>query len=63
MNAPQQKQGSLDEDLSAACSRALELSRGDCRQYAEKFSWQRSTRQFESNLATSDADGLVMPAE
>ena len=43
--------GCLDDDLVAACSRAMELNRQDCRQYAESRSWQRSTRQFVSNLA------------
>ncbi len=43
--------GCLDTDLTNACSRALELNRQDCRQYAESRSWGRSTRQFVSNLA------------
>lgn len=43
--------GCLDEDLTAACSRALELNRWDCRQYAESRSWRRSTQQFVNNLA------------
>ena len=43
--------GSLDEDLAAACSRALDLNRNDCRQFAETRSWRRSTNQFISNLA------------
>jgi hypothetical protein len=47
--------GCLDDDLAAACSRALELNRGDCRQYAEGRSWRRSTRQFITNLAPRQA--------
>ncbi len=43
--------GCLDDDLAAACSRALELNRSDCRQYAESRSWRFSTRQFARNLA------------
>ena len=43
--------GCLDTDLTVACSRALELNRQDCRQYAESRSWSRATRQFVSNLA------------
>lgn len=43
--------GSLDEDLAAACSRALDLNRHDCRQFAETRSWRHSTNQFISNLA------------
>jgi glycosyltransferase involved in cell wall biosynthesis len=43
--------GCLDDDLIAACSRAMELNRQDCRQYAERCSWRRSTQQFVSHLA------------
>jgi glycosyltransferase involved in cell wall biosynthesis len=47
--------GCLHDDLTVACSRALELNRWDCRQYAESRSWRRSTRQFICNLAPRDA--------
>lgn len=52
--------GCLDEDLAAACMRALDLNRQDCRQYAESRSWRRSTRQFVHNLAPAGpvADAL-----
>jgi glycosyltransferase involved in cell wall biosynthesis len=43
--------GCLDKDLTLACSCALELNRWDCRHYAERRSWQRSTQQFIDNLA------------
>ena len=43
--------GCLDTDLVAACSRALELDRRDCRDYAERRSWKRATQQFLKNLA------------
>jgi len=43
--------GCLDDDLALACSRALELNRSDCRQYASSRSWANSTRQFVANLA------------
>ena len=43
--------GCLHDDLTLACSRALELNRWDCRHYAETRSWTRSTRQFIDNLA------------
>ncbi|MCG8370127.1 MAG: glycosyltransferase family 1 protein [Proteobacteria bacterium] len=46
--------GCLHDDLTVACSRALELNRRDCRQYAESRSWGRSTRQFVGNLAPRD---------
>ena len=43
--------GCLDDDLIAACSRALDLNSHDCRHYAETRTWRRATRQFVSNLA------------
>ena len=48
--------GILDDDLSAACSRALDLNREDCRHYAERRSWSRATDQFLGNLASRDDD-------
>ena len=47
--------GCLDEDLAAACSRALDLNRADCRHYAARRSWRASTRQFVANLAPRQA--------
>lgn len=46
--------GCLDSDLASACSRALDLNRGDCRYFAEQRSWTRATRQFVGNLAPID---------
>jgi glycosyltransferase involved in cell wall biosynthesis len=43
--------GALDWDLGKAVERALTLSRGACRRYAQGFSWEAATRQFLSNLA------------
>ena len=42
--------GVLDEDLSAAAIRALEIPREDCRDYALGFSWQRCAEQFLSHV-------------
>ena len=36
----------LDEDLQTACLRALALSRAACRTFAERWSWENSTRHF-----------------
>jgi glycosyltransferase involved in cell wall biosynthesis len=44
------KAGALDQDLRAACLRALALSRADARAFAEQFSWTRSIKQFEQYL-------------
>ena len=43
--------GALDEDLGAACERALKLDGQACRAFVEDRSWRRSTLQFESYLA------------
>ncbi len=42
--------GALDNDLRAACLKALDIDRGHARAYAERFSWHESIRQFESYL-------------
>jgi glycosyltransferase involved in cell wall biosynthesis len=41
----------LDEDLGAACHRALTIDRDACRTFALSRSWKACTRQFLSNLA------------
>lgn len=40
----------LDEDLRAACLRALALSRTACRAHAETMSWEASARSFLDNV-------------
>jgi hypothetical protein len=40
----------LDEDLGVAIAGALELNREDCRQYAQRFTWEKATQQFIGNL-------------
>jgi glycosyltransferase involved in cell wall biosynthesis len=42
--------GVLDEDLAAAARAALTLDRGNVRRFAERYSWEYSSRQFLSNL-------------
>jgi glycosyltransferase involved in cell wall biosynthesis len=49
----------LDEDLRAACLRALALSRTACRAHAETMSWDESARCF---LANVERAGIVIPA-
>jgi glycosyltransferase involved in cell wall biosynthesis len=41
----------LDEDLHAACLRALAISRAECRRFALSRSWRRCTAQFLAALA------------
>jgi glycosyltransferase involved in cell wall biosynthesis len=38
--------GILNEDLSAACMEALWISRDACREFALRYSWENSARQF-----------------
>ncbi|MGD8932732.1 MAG: glycosyltransferase, partial [Chromatiales bacterium] len=40
--------GWMDEDLHTAVLKALEVDRASCRQFAEGYSWEASTRQFLS---------------
>jgi glycosyltransferase involved in cell wall biosynthesis len=44
----------LDEDLRAACMRALAIPRALCRQYAESATWEASARCFLGNLVRAD---------
>ncbi|WP_270938685.1 glycosyltransferase family 4 protein [Falsiroseomonas oryzae] len=42
--------GALDEDLAAACRRALGADRAACRAHAERFSWAACARRFRDSL-------------
>jgi glycosyltransferase involved in cell wall biosynthesis len=42
--------GALDEDLRAACLRALQADRALCRAHAERFSWEACARRFRDSL-------------
>ena len=46
--------GVLDEDLSSAAVRALEIPRDRCRNYALEFSWRACAEQFLEHLASFD---------
>jgi glycosyltransferase involved in cell wall biosynthesis len=41
----------VDDDLEAACLRALAFDRGAARTYAERFSWRACAEDFRRNLA------------
>ncbi len=43
--------GVLDNDLRAACLRALEISRKTCRDFALDMSWEKSARQFVGHVS------------
>lgn len=43
--------GTLDNDLQAACQKALTIDRAGCRTFALSRSWRACTLQFLSNLA------------
>jgi glycosyltransferase involved in cell wall biosynthesis len=46
--------GALDEDLRAACLRALSIPRAVARRHAERYSWEACTRQFLQHLHPFD---------
>jgi glycosyltransferase involved in cell wall biosynthesis len=48
--------GVLDEDLRAACLKALTLSREDAREHSMRFTWKESARQFLENIEASRSD-------
>lgn len=55
--------GALDSDLGKAARSALAIAPGDCRAFAERFSWRACTEQFLSNLAPVRlADGQARSA-
>jgi glycosyltransferase involved in cell wall biosynthesis len=43
--------GVLDEDLRAACLRALTIDRAACRAFASRMTWDRCARMFLDNVA------------
>jgi glycosyltransferase involved in cell wall biosynthesis len=53
--------GALDNDLRAACLRALTMSRETCRAFALERSWENSARQFIGNLAVLKPGLLPRP--
>ncbi len=48
--------GAIDNDLRAACLRALTMSRAACRDFALDRSWENSARQFVGNLVGAAAE-------
>ena len=42
--------GVLNEDLRAACMQALWISRESCREFALRYSWENSARQFIAHV-------------
>jgi hypothetical protein len=48
--------GVLDEDLRAACLKALTLSRDAAREHSMRFTWKESARQFLENIEASRSD-------
>jgi glycosyltransferase involved in cell wall biosynthesis len=54
--------GALDQDLRAACLRALSMSREACRNFALERSWENSARQFIGNLTALQPSRSLRPA-
>jgi glycosyltransferase involved in cell wall biosynthesis len=53
--------GALDQDLRAACLRALTMSRQSCRAFALEHSWEKCARQFIDNLVTFQPTRVPRP--
>ncbi|MEW8658040.1 MAG: glycosyltransferase family 1 protein [Candidatus Thiodiazotropha endolucinida] len=54
--------GWMDEDLPTAVTRALEVDRNSCRQFAEGYSWESCTRQFLTLIQSNLSDPVVESA-
>lgn len=59
--------GVMDEDLGAACRRALAIPHELCRGFAESFTWAAASREFLTHLAIPDlepfeAESAALPA-
>ncbi len=52
--------GALDEDLRAACLRALDADRAACRAHAERFSWEACARRFRDSLVPAAGPAAMM---
>ena len=48
--------GVLDEDLRAACLKALTIPREKPREHSLRFTWKESARQFLDNIEMSRSD-------
>jgi glycosyltransferase involved in cell wall biosynthesis len=54
--------GALDEDLRAACLKALTLSREECRDFALTKSWQASTQALLDHVTRAVKPALGLRA-
>jgi glycosyltransferase involved in cell wall biosynthesis len=54
--------GAIDQDLRAACLRALTMSRQTCRGFALSRSWENSARQFIGNLTGLQPSRVLRPS-
>ncbi len=52
--------GALDEDLAAACLKALAIPRSTCVAYAQRFSWEACAEQFLDNLRPLDRPAAAL---
>jgi glycosyltransferase involved in cell wall biosynthesis len=55
--------GVLDEDLRAACMKALTIPREAAREYSLRFTWKESARQFLENIESSRPKSAGSPAK
>ncbi len=55
--------GALDEDLRAACLKALEADRAACRHYAEGWSWAACAARFRETLTPAAPGTTAAPPQ
>jgi glycosyltransferase involved in cell wall biosynthesis len=53
--------GVLDQNLRAACMQALWISRETCREFALRYSWENSARQFVGHARKVAAGAVAAP--
>ncbi|CUA95539.1 Glycosyltransferase involved in cell wall bisynthesis [Thiomonas bhubaneswarensis] len=54
--------GALDNDLKAACLRALQIPRSVAQAHARKFTWEAASRQFLDHLRRAVREGAAAQA-
>jgi glycosyltransferase involved in cell wall biosynthesis len=53
----------MDEDLKTAATKALEVDKKSCREFAEQYSWDACTQQFLKLLQKNCPNTAAEPAE
>ena len=46
----------LDNDLKISAHKALKVNRGDCLEFAKKFTWEETARIFYNNISPNSKE-------